>query len=272
MWGRNTKNNNIGKPNLRHRLIITIALAVIMAIVVGISFAMMRLRIADMHIIFPLVLGMSAIVIIFMTLWTLGASNRFVRFAKIMRRICIIGLAAGFTVFLVFLGLTISGAHTQEADIDALIVLGAGLRNDAPSLVLQTRLEAAIAYLETREDVPIIVSGGLGLGQNISEAEAMFRYLRARGIDENLIWKEDASTSTYENLNFSRALMEARGIDIENATVAVVSNEFHLFRATHIARNVGICAVGVAAETPGLSLRALYFFREAFALAAQILL
>jgi uncharacterized SAM-binding protein YcdF (DUF218 family) len=99
----------------------------------------------------------------------------------------------------------------------------------------------------------------------------MFRYLSAHGIDESLIWKEEESTNTQENLTFSRALMEEKGLDVENITVAIVSNEFHLHRAKLVAGNVGLDAVGVAAETPGILMRALYFFREAFALASAVL-
>lgn len=263
---------NINKTNIRQRLIITIIFTIVAATISTIAYTMMRSRIADMHIVFPIVLGMSAVIFIFLALWTLGKSDRFARFARIMRRCYITCLALGFVIFLIFQGLIISGASTQEADIDAMIVLGAGLRNNAPSLVLQTRLDAAIEYLETRENIPVIVSGGLGLGQSITEAEAMFHYLRTRGIDESLIFKEDASTNTFENLAFSREIMNDLGIDVENATIAIVSNEFHLFRAKHIASNAGLDAVGVAAATPGLSLRALYFFREAFALAAEVLL
>ena len=256
----------------RRRLTITIILSALMALFVGYAFFLRQLRVPDMHIVAPLLLGMSAIFIVFLLLWTLSASERFSGAAKILRRCYIAVLSIGFAVFLVFQGLIISSAHTQEADVDILIVLGAGLRNDAPSRVLRTRLNAAINYLETREAVPIIVSGGLGQGQTITEAQAMFNYLSARGVDENLIWMEGASTSTYENLAFSRKLLEERGIDIENATIAVVSNEFHLYRAKLIARNAGLSAIGVAAETPGLALRILYFLREGFALANEVLL
>jgi uncharacterized SAM-binding protein YcdF (DUF218 family) len=180
-------------------------------------------------------------------------------------------LSIGLIGFLVLQGLIISSAQTQEAEVDALIVLGAGLRNGAPSHVLRTRLDAAIDYVQTREGVPIIVSGGLGQGQTITEAQAMFNYLTSKGIDENLVWMEGASTSTYENLAFSRELMKERGLDVDNAKVAVVSNEFHLFRAKLIAENAGLEAVGVAAETPGWALKVLYFIREGFALANAIL-
>jgi len=233
---------------------------------------LMQSRAPYMHIIFYLVLGLSIIVVAYMVLWTLGANEKYSRPAAIMRRCYFICLAVGLAGFLTFQGLIISGATTEEADVDAVIVLGAGLRNGTPSLVLRTRLNAAVEYLKTQGDIPVIVAGGLGQGETITEAEAMFRYLSARGVDENLIWKEKESTNTHENLTFSLALMEENGMDVENARVAVVSNEFHLYRAKLIAEKAGLDAVGVAAETPGVFLRILYYFREAFALASEVLL
>jgi len=251
---------------------VTIIVAALAAIASGISFVMMRSRVPNMHIIFYLVLGVSAILVTFLILWTLGVIEKYSRLAKILRRCCLTGLAIGLSGFLVLQGLIISGAYTEDADVDVLIVLGAGLRNNAPSMILRTRLNAAIRYLESQSDVPIIVSGGLGIGETVTEAEAMFRYLSARGVDENLIWKEEASTSTRENLAFSLALIEENGLDVDNLKVAIVSNEFHLYRAKLIAGKAGVEAVGVAATTPGTNLRALYFFREAFALANEVLL
>ena len=198
-------------------------------------------------------------------------TKRFSKAAKVLRHSFVVILSIGFAIFLIFQILIISSAHTQEAEVDVIIVLGAGLRNGRPSPILQTRLDAAINYLDTRPEVPIIVSGGLGEGQSITEAQAMLNYLVSKGVDESLIWMEGASTRTYENLTFSLLLMREKGLDVENTAIAIVSNEFHLFRAKLIAGNAGLDAVGVAAETPGSALKLRYFFREAFALANHLL-
>ena len=260
------------KPSkFRRRLTLTLILGILAAIAVGFTFPLWLRRVPDMHIIFPLILGMSVLSVTFFTLWTFKESKRFSKLAKVLLTCYIIVLSIGFVGFLVLQGLIISSAHTEQADVDALIVLGAGLRGDEPSMVLRSRLQAAIDYSQTRQGVPIIVSGGLGQGALITEAQAMFNYLSSRGIDENLIWMEGESTNTYENLSFSRQLMIDNGIDVYNATVAVVSNEFHLFRAKLIAGNAGLDAVGVAAATPSFALRVLYFIREGVALANAIL-
>ena len=70
-------------------------------------------------------------------------------------------------------------------------------------LTLARRLDAALAYLEENPKAYVVVSGGQGAGEDISEAEAMRRYLAARGIEESRILMEDKSMSTLENFLFS---------------------------------------------------------------------
>ena len=269
----NKKENNKKENNKKagRRRTVTIIVAALAVIISGISFVMMLLRVPNMHIVFYLVLGLSTLLVMYLALWTLGAYERYARLAKALRRCYFICLAVGLAGFITMQFLIISGAQTDDAEVDCLIVLGAGLRNDVPSMVLRTRLNKAAGYLATREDIPVIVSGGLGSGETITEAEAMSLYLRTRGVDENLIWKEDTSRNTRENLTFSLALMEGNGLSIENTKVAIVTSEFHLYRAKLIAGKAGIDAVGIAAETPLFYMRALCYFREAFSLAKEFL-
>jgi len=167
--------------------------------------------------------------------------------------------------------LIIYGARTDDVEVDAVIVLGAGLINDRPSLILASRLNAAIEFTQARQDIPIIVTGGLGAGRTVTEADAMADFLIARGVDENRIWRESASTSTHENINFAIEIMEANGMDLENARIAIVSNEFHLYRARLVGERAGLNAYGVAADTPGWHRKAIYFFRETFSLANELI-
>lgn len=80
----------------------------------------------------------------------------------------------------------------------------APLRGERVSLTLKLRLDAALEYLEHSPNTAVIVSGGKGDGENISEAEAMKRYLVSHGVDEGRIITEDKSTSTWENFKFSK--------------------------------------------------------------------
>jgi len=231
----------------------------------------MQLRIPNMHVIFYLVLGCSVLLVAYLVIRTLSAYEKYSRLASILKLCYIFFIAVGAAGFITLQVLIISGAHTDEAEAGCVIVLGAGLRNDVPSLILRTRLNAAAEYMKEHEDVPVIVSGGLGRGETITEAEAMFRYLQARGIDESRIRKEESSTSTRENLLFSFNMLEEMGLDAGNVKVAIVTNEFHLYRAKLIAGKEGIDAAGIAAPTPGFYLRLLYSVREAIALAAELL-
>ena len=254
----------------KHRLIVTIAAAVLAIIVLAVFFILMLSKIPNMHILFNLSLAFFILLFILLVLWTLCALEKCSKLASILIR-CYLGfIAAGVLFFIILLGLIISDAQTEEAEVDCIIVLGAGLRNDAPSLILRMRLNAALEYTKTREGTPIVVSGGLGAGETITEAEAMMRYLKARGVDESLIWKEESSTRTQENIEYSLELMREKGLDIENITIAVVTNDFHIYRAKHIAEKAGAEAIGVAAPTPSLYLRIVYYSREAFALGAEL--
>ena len=162
----------------KRRRMITIIITVIAAIISGICFALMLARKANMHVVFYLMLGLSVLLVTYMAIWTLSANEKHARLAKILRRCYLICLAIGLTFFITMQGLIISGAQTENTKADCLIVLGAGLRKGAPSLILRRRLNAAINYLQERGDIPVIVTGGLGRGETVTEAEAMFQYLR----------------------------------------------------------------------------------------------
>jgi len=258
------------KVTAQKRRTVTLIVSALAVVLSGSTFVMMMLRVTNMHVVFYLTLGLSILIIAYLLIWTLAAGEKHKRLAIILRRCYLICFAIGVAFFIILQGLIISGAKTDGTEADCLIVLGAGLRSDAPSLILRTRLNKAAEYLLSHEEVPVIVSGGLGRGETVTEAEAMSRYLIARGIGENRIWKEELSTSTQENLLFSLGLMEEKGLDVDNAKVIIVSNEFHLYRAKLIASKAGLDASGMAAQTPGLFLRVLYSGREAFALAAEI--
>ena len=229
-------------------------------------------NVPGVEIIFFIALFFSLLILIFLLLHTLRANEKYSKVAKVLQRCFLICLAVGVAGFLILQGLILSAALTEDAEVDCIIILGAGLYGETPSRILVSRLDAGLEYLSAWDDVPIIVSGGQGPGESITEAEAMRRYLVRRGADESLIWKEESSTSTWENLSYSLALMEENGLDVSTATIAIVTNEFHLYRAKHIAGTMGINAVGVSAQTPYPTLRLLYHVREVPALLKDFLL
>ena len=166
--------------------------------------------------------------------------------------------------------MVIRGSLAEKTDepVSAVIVLGAGVNGETPSLTLRTRIDAAAAYLEEHPDVPVVLSGGQGPGEAITEAECMRRALVRRGADESRLYPEERSTSTQENLRYSRAILEELGVDPARR-VAIVTSDFHLCRARLM---WGGDTAAVPAHLPSAlyfqCLTVNYFIREAFGLAA----
>lgn len=177
-----------------------------------------------------------------------------------LRRVLTALLLLGF-VALSITGGTIarSAEGTADPEADYLIVLGCQVNGTYPSRMLCQRIDAAANYLNTYPDAVAIVSGGQGPGEDITEAACMYNYLTAAGIAPTRILLEDRATSTMENLRFSLALLEP------GATVAIVSNEFHLYRAGQMAETLGLEPKLVPADTELPVLLASYSLREILA-------
>ncbi len=134
--------------------------------------------------------------------------------------------------------------------LDYIIVLGAQVWEDGPSVVLKYRLDAANTYLEENPDTKCIVSGGQGYNEPFTEAEGMAKYLIEHGISAERILLEDQSTNTVENVRYSQRLMETT-----YKSVGIVTNNFHLYRAVEIAKKQGLQGVcGIAAKSTPLYL------------------
>ncbi|MBE5785187.1 MAG: YdcF family protein [Clostridiales bacterium] len=167
-----------------------------------------------------------------------------------LRWLLITAYAVFFVLFLFCAALMYREGHAvPPADADAVIVLGCGIRGDRVSLTLAKRLDSAIAYAQENPSALIVVSGGMGAGEYISEAEAMRRYLTEKGVAEERILMEDRSASTYENFIFSKKLLDERLS--EDASLIFVTTRFHVFRSERIARSLGIHAEGIGADGVG---------------------
>lgn len=185
---------------------------------------------------------------------------------KILRMIVIIGLIIGFCLFLVTEIPVLLGSRSDEdTAADYVIVMGAGVNGTVPSLSLLNRLQAAEAWLQENPEGVAILSGGQGNGELITEAQCMFDWLTARGMDPARLIMEPEATSSYENILYSLALIEAHGGDPAEK-VAIVSNDYHLCRIRLIGEALGCQPLGVAARTPYFSLYVNYAVREAAAL------
>lgn len=192
---------------------------------------------------------------------------------KRWKRVFVACVAAGLLLFAALEVLLLSYAvqDNRDAAADAVIVLGAGVNGDRPSLALQTRIDAAADYLSRHPGVPVALSGGQGPGELLPEAQVMYDALRVRFPDRTFL-VENRSTSTAENFAYSKTLLEETGVDTDNAVIAVVTNDFHVLRADLIAQRQGLRTVGVAAPLPYGWLTVNYYIREAFALVKTFLL
>jgi uncharacterized SAM-binding protein YcdF (DUF218 family) len=132
---------------------------------------------------------------------------------------------------------------------DYIIILGARVKGEIPSLALQYRIDAAANYMKKNKETLAIASGGQGPGEDITEAEAIKRGLLKHGVDGNRIILEDKSTDTVENITFSKKLIPDH---LENGLI--VSNDFHLYRAKSIAKDQGLSLQGIPAETPTIAI------------------
>lgn len=151
-----------------------------------------------------------------------------------------------FITALIFSVLILSGLFQKPREDATLVVLGCKVYGTRPSLMLEERLQAAYHYMEEHPGSMCVVSGGKGDDEDISEAACMYQALVTMGIAENRLYLESASTTTRENLAFSLEIIKRQGLS-EN--LAIVSNEFHIYRSIRLAKKLGLNAGGIPAKT-----------------------
>jgi uncharacterized SAM-binding protein YcdF (DUF218 family) len=146
---------------------------------------------------------------------------------------------------------------TAEDSAEYVIVLGCQVAGSIPSIPLWRRVNTAIHYLNENHNTNVVISGGQGRGENISEAEAMKRILLRNGIDENRIFAESYSKSTMENFKFSDNLY-----NLKNKNVVIVTTDYHIFRALSIAKKLNYHNVKTLPSKSQLSVLPAYLLRE----------
>lgn len=144
-----------------------------------------------------------------------------------------------------------------------LIVLGAAVHGDEPSLALIHRMEGALDYMEKYPESTAILSGGQGKGEHLSEASCMYDWLTAHGVSPDRLIMEDKATSTMENLQFSFKIIRDRG-DEPDGNIALVSSSYHLYRAKSMSKLLGAEAAGVAGSMGYPIYMLNCYIREAF--------
>ncbi len=194
------------------------------------------------------VLGMIAVCVLLFGIISRLRVNfpRGMKWARLILWLLIVLVVIGAVITGGLLLKTAKGAENPATEY--VIVLGAGVNGTKPSTSLRERLTAAKAYLEQYPNAVAVLSGGQGENEDITEAQCMYDWLIAAGIAQERLYKEEKSTSTKENLQFSLALLEET-FGEKPTRVAVVSNEFHLLRADILAEREGITVLGVPAIT-----------------------
>ncbi|CAG9183809.1 hypothetical protein LMG23992_05090 [Cupriavidus laharis] len=245
---------------------IRLALALVGAVLLGDAVALMSMGLFNFGIVLP---GSIGIAFLFLALcW-----DRVARWRKADQRRQLLWRATwtAFAVWLVTVGVFFHGIRSgmgvsvpEGVPIKAIIVLGSGTPNCQASSALMARLDQGLAQAQRWPAAKVVVSGGQDFGQHCTEADIMADYLVARGVPANRLVREGRSTSTEENLLFSRRLLEEQDVDAARSIV-VVTSDFHVRRAVGIARKAGFAEVfGVGAATP-LYLRFNAWLREYFA-------
>lgn len=132
----------------------------------------------------------------------------------------------------------------RNKKLDYIIVLGAGIKGKQVTPLLAGRIDKGIELLKYNPNAKLILSGGMGPGEDIPEGVAMAAYAKDKGVSDERIIVEDKSKNTYENLLFSSKL-----IDKENPKLALVTTSYHVFRALVFAKKLNIPCIGYGSKT-----------------------
>ena len=145
--------------------------------------------------------------------------------------------------------------HIPPSDRDYILILGCGFRKDGtlPPL-LRGRVDKAMEFWhrqkeESGKEAVIIPSGGQGDGEPMAEADAMYRYMISTGFPKDAIIREDKSANTYQNMEFSKKIIENQNPDMTNVNTAFVTTNYHVFRSGVWAGLAGLAAEGLGSQT-----------------------
>ncbi len=198
------------------------------------------------------------------------SKNKALSVAATICKITAWALIAVFLVsFTVIEAKIISAVDTTDKSCEYLLVLGCGIKDDKLTRAGVARADAAIEYLNKNPDCTAILCGGLGNKRRISEAQALYNYMTQKGIDKSRLIKEDKSKDTRQNINFAKEFLP----NVTGLPVAVVTNDFHLYRSKIIMQKAGFtdiyCVNGPTPNVPFLHLS--LYLREYFSVILEYL-
>lgn len=175
---------------------------------------------------------------------------------------------AGLLWAAVLSGLMASASASRPPEGATVVVLGSKVNGRSPSADLWARIDAAAEYLNENPSAKCVACGGRGPGESVTEAEAIRSGLASKGIDPSRVLPEDRSVNTQENLANALGIIERNGL---SSNLAVVTDEYHEYRACSLARRQGAEPYAVPAKTPWYIFSACWA-RELLALTKFLLL
>ncbi len=164
----------------------------------------------------------------------------------VKRLLVFLGVVVGYfvvtaSIYVPFVAHDAKKVHNDSCDY--LIILGNQVVDeDTPSPLMLERVAKATEYLKANTDCKVVVCGGITTDvQIITEAELMKKLLVEGGISPKRIILEDRSTTTFENFEFAKIIIESHaGKDVKDVNVAFLSSDYHIHRATLIAEHFGV--------------------------------
>ena len=164
----------------------------------------------------------------------------------------------------------LSGGRTQiQGQPEIMVIFGCQVKPDGPSALLRDRLDTALDYLEGHPDLTVVVTGGQGDDEHVSEAQCMYDYLTGHGVDGERIVLEDRSSNTWQNIRYTLELYQSGALE-PSGKFLLVSSDFHLRRIKLLWERAwpGTYTLStLAAPCSHLPSRVQMFFREPLALA-----
>ena len=189
-----------------------------------------------------IIIAVGVILILWSALYDAFKSKKPLRVIRNIFVICFVVLIAYSTAICI-----VGYQDNSIMNENYVIVPGAGLQDGQPSALLKSRLDKTIEYTNTNANASIIVSGGQGADESMTEGLAMYNYLMENGVSESRIYVEDQASSTYENFALTK---EA----VSDGTSVIITNEFHILRSSLMAQLNGINSTHIAAPTPWVQL------------------
>lgn len=173
----------------------------------------------------------------------------------------------GILVFCIVEGILIYYGHVKpKQQADYMIVLGAKVNGRIPSKTLQRRVEKSALYLQENKKTKVIVSGGMGRGERVTEAFAMKQLLVQRGISSDRIIMEEKSVNTDQNIRFSKSFIKEQSQkSMEQLELVIATSDFHIFRGISLAKKQGFKKVSGCPSKSDCILAIHYYVREFFA-------